>query len=67
MFKELLDEIPWKLSLGTKEWTRAGSSLWMLSESSIPQYKKSRTDRKLAWLSEDLLVKLRDKKEMHRQ
>ncbi len=28
--------------------------------------KKSRRGRKLAWFGEDLLVKLRDKKEMYR-
>ena len=37
-------------------------------ELSNPQYKKSSTGgRKPAWLNEDRLVKLRDKKEMNRQ
>lgn len=51
--------------------SRAGRYLRKLSsghENSIPGYSKSgKEDKKLAWLNQDLVVKLDSKKEMHTQ
>jgi len=57
-----------ELSLGTKEWNTAGSTFknafLRAQEFSIPQTKKSgRGGREPAWLSKDLLGRLRKKKE----
>lgn len=77
MFKELVDEThtssPRKVPQGVKEKNRADSTLGTFfflrtQELSILIFRKSvREDRKLTWLSKDLLVKLKSKKEMHRQ
>lgn len=65
--KELLDEISWETVLRNKDRTEL-AALLRAQELSIPQHKKlSRRDRKPTWLSKDLLVRLGDKTEMHRQ
>lgn len=49
-------------------WFRFKDAFLGVQELSIPQNKKSdRQGRKPAWLSKDLLVKVRENKEMYRQ
>ncbi|KFQ02734.1 hypothetical protein N329_11861, partial [Haliaeetus albicilla] len=71
LFKDLVSRMPWESASGTREQNRAGRSLSILhrvQELSIPRCKKSeKQDKRPAWLSQDLLVKLKGKKEMHRQ
>ncbi|KFZ48070.1 hypothetical protein N321_02745, partial [Antrostomus carolinensis] len=72
LFKELLDGIPWEtvlMDIGTEQsWQVFKDTFLRAQELCIPQHKKSsRGGRKLAWLSKDLLVKLREKKEMYRE
>lgn len=67
LFKELLDEIPWETVLGDKEteqsWQNFQAAFLRAQELSIHQNKKSgKQRRKPAWLSKDLLVRLRGKK-----
>ncbi|KFW72584.1 hypothetical protein AS28_04447, partial [Pygoscelis adeliae] len=71
-FKQLEDGIPWETALRDK----GGGHSWQLfkdiflraQELSIPTRKKlGKKCRRPAWLSKDLLVKLKCKKEMHRQ
>lgn len=63
---------PGKLSLETKEWSKYSNSLripfWEHRSSLFPNTQKiSRGGRKPARLSKDLLVRLRDKKDMYRK
>ncbi|KFQ80797.1 hypothetical protein N335_00574, partial [Phaethon lepturus] len=72
LFKELVNRTPWETPLGDKgaEQSRQifKDSFYRAQELLIPRYKKSGKDGKRpAWLSEDLLGKLKGKKEMHRQ
>ena len=72
LFKELVNEMPWETVSRDKGMQQScqlfQDTLLKAQELSIPQHKKSsRGDRKLIWLSMNLLVILRDKKEMHRQ
>ena len=71
LFKELVDEIPWDTVLRD----RGSDRNWQLFKDiflgaqglSIPICNKSsRVGRKPKWLNKDMLVKLRQKKEMHR-
>ena len=71
-YKELLHEIPGEIVPGDIRMKQScqifKDTFLRAQELSIPQHKKSRTGgRKLAWLSKDLLVKLREKKEKYRQ
>ncbi|XP_068520926.1 uncharacterized protein [Anas acuta] len=72
LLKELVEEILWDTVLRE----RGSDQIWQLfkdiflsvQELSIPVCNKSsREGRKPVWLSNDLLVKLRQKKELHRQ
>ena len=61
LFKKLLDGIPWETVL-MDNGAELAALQGHLSELSVPQYRKtSRRGRKLAWMSKDLLVKLREK------
>lgn len=72
LFKDLVDEIPCNTVLrdkgAEKRWQLFKDFFLRAKELSILLCKKSgREDRKLGWLSKDLLVKLRCRKEFHRQ
>ena len=72
LFKELVDGTLWKTALRDKgaeqSWPLFKDILFRAQELSIPMCKKSgKEGRRSAWLSKDLLVKLKYKKEMHRQ
>ncbi|KFR04113.1 hypothetical protein Y956_00814, partial [Nipponia nippon] len=71
-FKHLVDEIPWEIVLkdkGTEQsWQLFKDTFLRAQELSIPLCKKSgRARRKPVWLSKDLLLNLRCKKEVHSQ
>lgn len=71
LFKELLDVIPWETVLrdrGTKQsWQHFKDVFLRAQELSITRNKKSASPiRKPAWLSKDLLVKLREKKDKYK-
>ena len=69
LLKKLLVKIPWETVLrdrGTDQsWQHFKDTFLRVQELCIPMCKSS--SRKSTWLSTDLLVKLRCKKEMHRQ
>ncbi|KFZ53074.1 hypothetical protein N321_03743, partial [Antrostomus carolinensis] len=72
LFKGFLDGIPWETVLRDisteQSWQVFKDTFPRAQEFSIPQHKKSsREGRKAAWLSEDLFITLREKKEMYRQ
>ncbi|KFZ45983.1 hypothetical protein N321_04792, partial [Antrostomus carolinensis] len=72
LFKELLDGILWETVLrdiGTEQSLQVFKDTFLRTqELTIHRHKKSsRGGKKLAWLSKDLLVKLREKKEIYRQ
>ena len=72
MLKELLHGISWETVLkgiGTEQsWQLFEDTLLREQRLSIPQQKKlSRGGRRLAWLSKDLQLKLREKREMYRK
>ncbi|KFP56376.1 hypothetical protein N322_05521, partial [Cariama cristata] len=72
LFKELVNKTPWKTALRNKgaehSWQVFKDAFLRAQELSIPRRKKSDKERKRpAWLNHDLLVKLKGKKEMHRQ
>lgn len=71
LFKELLCGIPWETVLGDKgmeqSWYLFKHTHLRAQELSILQHKKSsRGGRKLEWLKNDLLIKLRGKMKMYR-
>lgn len=70
MFKELLDEILWCSVLTDmrteQSWKLFKDTFLKAKELSIPQDKKTRRGKKTAWLSKDVLVKLRENN-MYRQ
>jgi len=72
LFKELVSWTLWETALGDKgaeqSWQIFKDTFHKAQELSIPRCKKSgKEGRRLAWLSQDLLAKLKGKKEMHRQ
>ena len=71
LFAELVDEIPWDTVLtdrGSDQRSQLFKDIFLgVQELSIPIcHKSSREGRKLARSNKDLLVKLRQKEEMHR-
>jgi len=71
-FKELVNKTTWKTALRDKgleqSWQFFKDTLHRAQELSIPRCKRSgKEGKRLAWLRRDLLVKLKGKKEMHRQ
>jgi len=70
--KKLVNKTTWETTLRDKEaeqsWHNFQDALRKAQELSIARSKKSgKTSKRLAWLSQDLMVKLMGKKEMHRQ
>ncbi|KFQ86553.1 hypothetical protein N337_12956, partial [Phoenicopterus ruber ruber] len=72
LFKELVNRTPWETALRDKgaeqSWQIFKEAFHRAQELSIPRCKKtSKGGKRPAWLSRDLLVKLKGKKEMHKQ
>jgi len=72
LFKELLDQILWEsvlMDMGTEQnWKLFKDTFLKAKQLSIPQHKITRRrGKKTAWLSKDVLIKLRKKKNMYRQ
>ncbi|KFQ60214.1 hypothetical protein N334_01909, partial [Pelecanus crispus] len=72
LFKKLVGGTPWETAFRYKgaeqSWQLFKDIFLRLQELSIPMCKKSgKEGRRPAWLSKDLLVRLKCKKEMHRQ
>ncbi|KAK4821784.1 hypothetical protein QYF61_002200 [Mycteria americana] len=72
MFKELVNRIPWETALRDKgaeqSWQIFKDTFHRVEELSICTCKKSgKEGKRSAWMSQDLLVKLKSKKEMHKQ
>jgi len=72
LFKETVSRTLWETSLRDKgaeeSWQIFKDAFHKAQELLIPRCKKSgKEGKKLSWLSQDLLVKLKGKKEMHRQ
>ncbi|PKU36877.1 rna-directed dna polymerase from mobile element jockey- hypothetical protein [Limosa lapponica baueri] len=72
VFKELVKRTPWEMVLRDKEaeqsWQILRDAFHRVQEVSISRCKKtSKKGKRQAWLSHDLLVKLKAKKELHRQ
>ncbi|KFQ71317.1 hypothetical protein N335_05210, partial [Phaethon lepturus] len=72
LFRELVNRTPWETALRDKgaeqSWQIFKDAFHRTQELSIPKWKRSgKEGKRPAWLSQDLLVKLKGKKEMHRQ
>ncbi|KFM05399.1 hypothetical protein AS27_15836, partial [Aptenodytes forsteri] len=72
LFKELVNRALWETALRHKgaeqSWQIFKDTFHRAQELLIPRHKKSgKEGKRPAWLSRDLLVKLKGKKEMHRQ
>ncbi|GAB0209193.1 hypothetical protein GRJ2_003385000 [Grus japonensis] len=72
LFKELVNRTLWETALRDKgaeqSWQIFKDAFYRAQELLIPRCKKSgKEGKRLAWMSQDLLVKLKGKKEMHRQ
>ncbi|KFP48026.1 hypothetical protein N323_07381, partial [Cathartes aura] len=71
LFKELVNRTPWETALRDKEeqtWQIFKDTFHRAQELSVPRCKKSgKESKRPAWLSIDLLVKLKGRKEMRRQ
>ncbi|KFQ99133.1 hypothetical protein Y956_03969, partial [Nipponia nippon] len=72
LYKELINRTPWETALRDKgaeqSWQIFKDIFHRVQELSIPSCKKSgKEGKRPAWLSHDLLVKLKGKKRMHRQ
>ncbi|KFZ63214.1 hypothetical protein N338_03891, partial [Podiceps cristatus] len=72
LFKELVDRTPWETALRDKgaeqSWQIFKDAFHSAQELSIPRCKKSgKKGKRLAWLSRDLWLKLKEKKEIHKQ
>ncbi|KFQ20168.1 hypothetical protein N332_09221, partial [Mesitornis unicolor] len=72
LFKELVNRTPWQMALKDKgaeqSWQIFKEAFHREQELSIPKCKKSgREGKRPAWMSRDLLAKLKGKMELHRQ
>ncbi|KFP65777.1 hypothetical protein N322_00654, partial [Cariama cristata] len=72
LFKDLVNRTPWETALRDKgaeqSWQIFKEIFYREQEVAIPRRKKlGKQGKRLAWLSRDLLAKLKAKKEMHRQ
>jgi len=72
LFKELVSRTPWETVLrdrgAEQSWQIFKHALRRAQELSVPRYKKSgKEGKRPAWLSRDLLVKLKGKRELHTQ
>jgi len=72
LFKGLVSRTPWETALREKgaeqSWKIFKDAFYRVQERSVRRCKKASKEGQIqAWLSQDLLVKLKGKKEMHRQ
>ncbi|KAM6103455.1 uncharacterized protein LJ206_014212 [Theristicus caerulescens] len=72
LFEELINRTPWEMALRDKgaeqSWQIFKDAFHRAQELLIPRCKKSgKEGKRPAWLSHDLLVKLKGKKRLHRQ
>jgi len=72
LFKETVRRTPWETVLRDRgkeqSWQVLKDVFQRVQELSIPKYKKSgREGKRPAWLRQEMLVKLRKKRELHRQ
>ncbi|KFQ62398.1 hypothetical protein N334_02973, partial [Pelecanus crispus] len=72
LFKELVRRTPWETVLRDRgmeqSWQTFKDTFHRAQELSVPKCKKSgKEGKRPAWLSRDLLVKLKSKRELHRQ
>ena len=69
LFRKLVSKTPWEFVLKDKEAKQIFKEAFLRAqELSIPRCRKSgKESESLAWLNQDLLVKLGSKKKMHRQ
>ncbi|KFZ68978.1 hypothetical protein N338_01487, partial [Podiceps cristatus] len=72
LFKELVNRTPWETALRDKgaeqSWQIFKDAFHRVQELSVPKCKKSgKAGKRPAWMHRDVLVKLKGKKEMHRQ
>ncbi|KFQ59414.1 hypothetical protein N334_04442, partial [Pelecanus crispus] len=72
LFKELLRRTAWETVLRDKGMEQSSQifkdTFHRVQDLSVPKCKKSgREGKRSAWLSQDLLVKLKSKRELHRQ
>jgi len=72
LFKELVNRIPWETVIkdrwAEQSWQIFKDAFHRTQELSVPRCKKSVKEvRRPTWLSQDLLVKLKSKRELHRQ
>lgn len=72
LFKELVNEMPWETVLKDTgpdpSWQHSQAIFLRAQELTIMMCRKScQAGKKIAWLSKDLLLKLRGKKKMHSQ
>ncbi|KFR11850.1 hypothetical protein N306_05276, partial [Opisthocomus hoazin] len=72
LFKELVSRTPWETVLRDKDaeqsWQVVKDAFHRAQELSVPRCKKSgKEGKRPAWLSPDLLVKLKGKRELHKQ
>ena len=72
LFRELVNKMPWETVLKSEvveqSWQIFKEAFLRAQELSIPRCRKSgKEGKRPAWLNQDLLVKLKSKKRMHRQ
>ncbi|KFR07593.1 hypothetical protein N306_10821, partial [Opisthocomus hoazin] len=72
LFKDLVSRTPWEMVLrdrgAEQSWKTFKDAFFRAQELSVPRCKKSgKEGKRPAWLSRDLLVKLKGKRELHRQ
>jgi len=71
LFKALVSRTPWEMVLRDRRseqcWQIFKDAFHRAQDFSVPRCKKTGKGKRPAWLSRDLLVKLKGKREMHRQ
>lgn len=68
LFRDIVNEIPWESALRGQGEEESRQISLRKQEPAIPRSKKSDTEGgRLAWLSRELLVKLKGKKQMQKQ
>jgi len=72
LFKELVNGTPWETALrskgGEQRWQIFKDAFHRMRELSVPRCEKSgKEGKRPAWLNHGLLLKLKSKRELHRQ
>jgi len=72
LFKELVSRTPWetvhRLRGAEQSWQIFKDTSYRAQKLSVPRYKESgKEGKRPAWLSQDLLVTLKGKRDLHRQ